>query len=298
MEHLPPGFRFYPTEEELISFYLHSRLHYQEPEIDRVIPSIDIYNFEPSQLPEQASKLFQKESEQWFFFTPQQEREARGGRPNRTTDTGYWKATGSPSYVYSSNNKIIGVKKTMVFYKGKAPYGKKTKWKMNEYKAINQIDNNCNTNVLSFGSTTPKVRQEISLCRVYITSGCARAFDRRPHTTPSSTTTTTSNDISASQNNNIIINTNFGYSNVQVEVGQGSHEARQNIQEAQTYSMHNKVPTNLLHEKSCSLDNNSNNSSGDYYNVTQQRELNSNQFDDFEMTETLDSLTYWEQLLN
>lgn len=51
MEQLPPGFRFYPTEEELITFYLHNKFYNQRSELDRVIPSIDIYNFEPSQLP-------------------------------------------------------------------------------------------------------------------------------------------------------------------------------------------------------------------------------------------------------
>ena len=90
---------------------------------------------------------------------PQQEREFRGGRPTRTTATGYWKATGSPCYVYSSsaesNNKVIGVRKTMVFYKGKAPNGKKTKWKMNEYKAIKQDDNiTANNNASSSSSST------------------------------------------------------------------------------------------------------------------------------------------------
>lgn len=74
--------------------------------------------------------------EQWFFFIPRQESEARGGRPRRLTQTGYWKATGSPNYVYSSNNRIIGLKRTMVFYNGRAPNGSKTDWKMNEYKAI------------------------------------------------------------------------------------------------------------------------------------------------------------------
>lgn len=72
--------------------------------------------------------------EQWFFFVPRQESEARGGRPRRLTTTGYWKATGSPNLVYSSNSRIIGEKRTMVFYNGRAPSGKKTEWKMNEYK--------------------------------------------------------------------------------------------------------------------------------------------------------------------
>jgi len=75
-------------------------------------------------------------AEQWFFFIPRQESEARGGRPRRLTTTGYWKATGSPNHVYSSDNRIIGIKRTMVFYSGRAPNGAKTDWKMNEYTAI------------------------------------------------------------------------------------------------------------------------------------------------------------------
>ena len=83
-----------------------------------------------------AGECCRNDPEQWFFFIPMQEREARGGRPNRLTSEGYWKATGSPGFVYSSNNRIIGGKRTMVFYNGRAPNGRKTQWKMNEYKSI------------------------------------------------------------------------------------------------------------------------------------------------------------------
>lgn len=78
------------------------------------------------------------DKEQWFFFCPRAEREVHGGRPTRTTPSGYWKATGSPSWVFSSSpaNRVIGEKRTMVFYQGRAPTGTKTKWKMNEYKAV------------------------------------------------------------------------------------------------------------------------------------------------------------------
>ncbi|XWS71452.1 hypothetical protein CRYUN_Cryun03dG0139100 [Craigia yunnanensis] len=122
---------------------------------------------------ELAGELCKGDTEQWFYLTPRQEREARGGRPNRTTASGYWKATGSPSYVYSSDDRVIGMKKTMVFYKGKAPSGRKTKWKMNEYRAIETVAN-------PSAAATPKLRHEFSLCRVYVVSGSFRAFDRRP----------------------------------------------------------------------------------------------------------------------
>ncbi|KAK7257611.1 hypothetical protein RIF29_31696 [Crotalaria pallida] len=167
---LPAGFRFFPTEEELVAFYLHNKLQGRTKAIDKVIPVIDINAVEPWNLPALAGELCRRDTEQWFFFSPGQEREARGGRPSRTTASGYWKATGSPGYVYSSDNSVIGVKKTMVFYKGKAPTGNKTKWKMNEYKAIEPSNT----------SDTPQLRREYSLCRVYVISGSFRAFDRRP----------------------------------------------------------------------------------------------------------------------
>ncbi|XP_027083422.1 NAC domain-containing protein 90-like [Coffea eugenioides] len=170
-----PGFRFYPTEDELVSFYLHNKLEEKRvEELNRVIPVINIYESEPWQLPKLSGELCSGDAEQWFFFVPRQEREARGGRPSRTTASGYWKATGSPSHVYSSDNRVIGVKKSLVFYKGKAPMGRKTKWKMNEYRAIKEEWSTSSTHVI------PKLRYEVSLCRVYIVSGSFRAFDRRP----------------------------------------------------------------------------------------------------------------------
>ncbi|KAJ0463890.1 putative transcription factor NAM family [Helianthus annuus] len=87
---------------------------------------------------EEAGELCNADTEQWFFFVPKQEKEVLGGKPSRTTTSGYWKATGSPTYVYSSMSKVIGVKRTMVFYEGKSTKGKKTKWKMNEYRTINE----------------------------------------------------------------------------------------------------------------------------------------------------------------
>ncbi|KAJ0973393.1 hypothetical protein J5N97_021352 [Dioscorea zingiberensis] len=174
---VPPGFRFYPTEQELVSFYLKNRLeNTRVQDIERVIPPIDVYAFDPWQLPEMSGEYCILDSEQWFFFCPMQEREAQGGRPARTTPSGYWKATGSPSGVYA-NNRMIGVRKTMVFYQGRAPLGAKTKWKMNEYKYVEERDAAISS---SASGRVCNLRNEFSLCRVYIKSGCLRAFDRRP----------------------------------------------------------------------------------------------------------------------
>ncbi|KAF8044206.1 hypothetical protein BT93_A2250 [Corymbia citriodora subsp. variegata] len=175
MEDFPPGFRFFPTEEELVSFYLRNKLEGTSQDlhklIQRVIPVLDIYEFSPSDLPQFAGDLCRADPEQWFFFIPRQESEYRGGRPRRLTTTGYWKATGSPGFVYSSN-RIVGEKRTMVFYTGRAPNGVKTEWKMNEYKAIE--------GEATSPQEIPVAAQEFSVCRVYKKTKTLRSFDRRP----------------------------------------------------------------------------------------------------------------------
>ncbi|TVU26864.1 hypothetical protein EJB05_29433, partial [Eragrostis curvula] len=117
------------------------------------------------------------DTEQWFFFCPRTEREVHGGRPMRTTPSGYWKATGSPSGVVSSSaDRVLGEKRTMVFYEGRAPRGTKTPWKMNEYKAAVVAD----PGPVAATPAPLKLRNEFSVCRVYKSNGTLRSFDRRP----------------------------------------------------------------------------------------------------------------------
>ncbi|XVE93435.1 hypothetical protein REPUB_Repub01dG0192200 [Reevesia pubescens] len=73
------------------------------------------------------------EQNEWYFFSHKDKKYPTGTRTNRATAAGFWKATGRDKAVLSKN-KIIGMGKTLVFYKGRAPNGRKTDWIMHEYQ--------------------------------------------------------------------------------------------------------------------------------------------------------------------
>ncbi|KAL6978701.1 hypothetical protein U1Q18_020367 [Sarracenia purpurea var. burkii] len=49
---LPPGFRFYPTDEELVCHYLHKKIANQLVDLRCTLVEIDLHTCEPWQLPE------------------------------------------------------------------------------------------------------------------------------------------------------------------------------------------------------------------------------------------------------
>ncbi|MCE3052319.1 NAC domain-containing protein 2 [Datura stramonium] len=127
-EQLPPGFRFHPTDEELIMYYLRNQASSRRCPVS-IIPEVDVYKFDPWELPEKA-EFGEKE---WYFFSPRDRKYPNGVRPNRAAVSGYWKATGTDKAIYSGS-KYVGIKKALVFYKGRPPKGIKTDWIMHEYR--------------------------------------------------------------------------------------------------------------------------------------------------------------------
>ncbi|CAN1226046.1 NAC domain-containing protein 37 [Linum perenne] len=125
---VPPGFRFHPTDEELVGYYLRKKVASQKIDLD-VIRDIDLYRIEPWDL------QGYEEQHEWYFFSHKDKKYPTGTRTNRATMAGFWKATGRDKAVYDDKTKLlIGMRKTLVFYQGRAPNGHKTDWIMHEYR--------------------------------------------------------------------------------------------------------------------------------------------------------------------
>ncbi|KAJ6386312.1 hypothetical protein OIU77_029310 [Salix suchowensis] len=123
-----PGFRFTPTDVELISYYLKKKIEGAERCVE-VISEIEICKHEPWDLP--AKSVMPSESE-WFFFSARGRKYPNGSQSKRATEHGYWKATGKERNV-KSGSEVIGTKRTLVFHAGRAPKGERTEWIMHEY---------------------------------------------------------------------------------------------------------------------------------------------------------------------
>lgn len=128
-----------------------------------VIGFLNIYQHDPWDLPD----LAKNGEREWYFFVPRDRKHGGcgGGRPNRTTGIGYWKATGSDRRILSLSDpkRFIGLRKTLVFYKGRAPRGTKTDWVMNEYR-------------LPDNSSLP---MDMVLCKIYRKATSLKVLEQR-----------------------------------------------------------------------------------------------------------------------
>ncbi|URE40381.1 No apical meristem (NAM) protein [Musa troglodytarum] len=163
LSHVPPGFRFHPTDEELVDYYLRKKVASRRIDLD-IIKDIDLYKIEPWDLQEimvlfyfleaVKCKIGTEEQNEWYFFSHKDKKYPTGTRTNRATTAGFWKATGRDKPIYSKNT-LIGMRKTLVFYRGRAPNGQKSDWIMHEYR-------------LEANENAPPQEEGWVVCRVFI----------------------------------------------------------------------------------------------------------------------------------
>lgn len=70
----------------------------------------------------------------YYFFSRKDKKYPTGNRANRATTQGFWKATGRDKPIHTKLQTLIGMRKTLVFYQGRAPHGVKTDWIMHEFR--------------------------------------------------------------------------------------------------------------------------------------------------------------------
>ncbi|CAN6217425.1 unnamed protein product [Urochloa humidicola] len=167
---LPPGFRFHPSDEEIITFYLTPKV-LQSGFTCIAIGEVNLNRTEPWELPDKAKT---GETE-WYFFYQKDRKYPTGMRANRATEAGYWKATGKDKEIYRATAGVplpvlVGMKKTLVFYKGRAPRGEKTNWVMHEFRLENSgklssPTSSSNSNITMESSFASK--DEWVVCRVF-----------------------------------------------------------------------------------------------------------------------------------
>ncbi|MBA0842544.1 hypothetical protein Goarm_002364 [Gossypium armourianum] len=167
---LPPGFRFHPTDEELVVQYLRRKV-LACPLPASIIPEVDVCKADPWDLP--AGDLEQER----YFFSTREAKYPNTNRSNRATISGYWKATGiDKQIVTSKSNQAVGMKKTLVFYRGKAPNGCRTDWIMHEYRVVSTETAACNAPPNKKNQTQNNVvpMENWVLCRIFLKKRSAK----------------------------------------------------------------------------------------------------------------------------
>ncbi|CAN6244070.1 unnamed protein product [Urochloa humidicola] len=140
---VPPGFRFHPTDEELLSYYLRRKVAC-EPIVPDIIREVDPSKFQPWDLLDNFSVGMGSPDGYCYFFSYKDKGSSRVAA-NRGTTAGYWKPVGRDKAIFIGSGERIGLRKTWVFYTSmprRASRGRKTEWTMHEYRLDDDDDSN------------------------------------------------------------------------------------------------------------------------------------------------------------
>ncbi|KQJ82716.1 NAC domain-containing protein 104 [Brachypodium distachyon] len=119
---LPPGFHFFPSDEELIVHFLRRKASLLPCRPD-IVPTLPPNRYDPWELNGKALEA----GNQWYFFSHSTQ--------SRTSQNGQWNPIGADEAV-SSGGRNIGLKKKFIFSIGEPFQSNKTNWVMHEYHLL------------------------------------------------------------------------------------------------------------------------------------------------------------------
>ncbi|GAV63907.1 NAM domain-containing protein, partial [Cephalotus follicularis] len=155
----PVGYYFRPSDEELIIHYLKNKI-WGKPLPPNRIFVVDLCDYNPEVLTALYTLLPRRETE-WYFLSSRRRKYLNGQRPDRKAGNGYWKPTGTDK-VIKNGNQVIGCKKSLDYNEGKQPNGKRTNWKMHEYRLdSNSMPSGCT------GNRDAMKLDDWVLCKIY-----------------------------------------------------------------------------------------------------------------------------------
>ncbi|PWZ22733.1 NAC domain-containing protein 104 [Zea mays] len=146
---LPPGFHFFPSDEDLVVHFLRRKAANLPCRPD-IVPTILLHRYDPWELNGTALQA----GNQWYFFSSHAHAHAHAAAgQTRTSPSGYWNPAGADeTVVLASSGRVVGLKKTLVFCTGEPFRGFRTNWVMHEYHLHDGPG--CNVGGSS-GATTP-----------------------------------------------------------------------------------------------------------------------------------------------
>nr|GMD41946.1 NAC domain-containing protein 101-like [Ipomoea batatas] len=137
---LPVGYRFLPTDEELLKHYLIKKVFFRRIPAN-VIPDIhadELYSKSPKTLVE---NLDGKSEREWYFFIHQDDYFYGKIVKDRMVgineiQRGFWRSIGEEVPIYNSDGNVFGFKIRFAYFNCSISMAmaKETHWRMQEYR--------------------------------------------------------------------------------------------------------------------------------------------------------------------
>ncbi|GMJ09440.1 hypothetical protein HRI_004613200 [Hibiscus trionum] len=135
---MPIGFRFHPTDEELVVHYLKRKaLSLSLPA--SIISEFDVLQTHPWSLPGELN-------EKRYFFSSRYGDESRKKHKRVAACGGYWKPIGKEKPILASGtNQVVGMRKALIFCQRKRCNKTNTRWFLHQYRLVSVATFNQNS---------------------------------------------------------------------------------------------------------------------------------------------------------